>query len=173
MLIGRADRVDTPFPFLCSDPRELPAWPPPSLLAAPRAEGVPGNCDCPRGAILPSGHYSGRSRRGKKGPWGCTGTPVQDSLSGHAICYGAGCSLADSCGWGCSGSLGLHPRARHQTVSRTSSPGHSTPGGKPWYQSLPTSPSLPALPLYPPCIALYCGSLYLSPSSSVCLFRSP
>lgn len=154
MLIGREDCVDAPFPILCSDPRELPAWPPLPFCPRTGAEGVPENCDCPRGAILPSDHYSGGSRRGEEGPRGCTGTLVQESLSGHAICYGAGCSLADSCGWWCLGSSGLHPRARHQTVSPTSSPGHSTPGSKPWYQSLPTFPPLPSLPLYPLCISL-------------------
>ena len=151
---GRLCRRPLSYPVL--RPTGTPSLAPPSLVAPPppRAEGVPENCDCPRGVILPSGHYSGGSGRGKEGPRGCTGTLLQESLSGHAICYGAGCSLADSCGWQCLGSSGLHPRSRHQTVSPTSSPGHSTCGDKPWYQSLPTFPPLPSLPLYLLCISL-------------------
>lgn len=52
VLMGRADRVDKPLPLLCSDPLELPAWPRSSLLAPCRAEGIPGNWDCPCGGRL-------------------------------------------------------------------------------------------------------------------------
>lgn len=140
---------------MCRRPLSFPVLRPTGTpsLATPFPPGPHEGRGRPRELRLPSwGHLTQwsllwRVQRGEKGLWGCTGTPVPESLSGHAICYRAGCSLADSCGWGCLGSSGLHPRARHQTVSPTSSPGHSTPGGKPWYQSLPAFPPVPFLPL--------------------------
>lgn len=62
------------------------------------------------------------------------------------------------------GSSGLHPRLGLRTVCSSRSPGHPSPEGKPWYQSLP-APAFPSPSILFPSLFHY-GSLSIYPPLS-------
>lgn len=162
------------------------AWAPSSFLAPCRAEGIPGNWDCPYGVFLPIGSHSGGGGGPgvvRQEPHGCPGTPAQPGLSGR-VCHRAECLLmaeTDSHRLGMLGSSGLHPSAGLQTVYLHCSPGHPTPKGQgqPCPAPLPSLPSIPlpfwtcshsvsaSLSLFLLCSVSLCVSLSLS---GLCLF---